>query len=321
MRPAQIFISYRRDDAAGYARAVYDELAERFGADRIFIDVDDIGAGQPFGDVIRQAVVASKVLLVLMGRRWLGEREDGLPRIAEPDDFVRLEVAAGLAGGVHVIPVLLDGATMPAKGQLPEVLQGLTDRNAIEIDNRGFAADIDRLAAALQVALGAEARRRSRRLVPAAWGLGAALLIAVAGMLLWRTMGASRDVMSERAAVALAPPAFIGTWQADVTYDWPNAHHVERFVFAGDAGELHGSASFLGVPRGIADASLEPGGLRFATRTGEIGGADTVHRYRGRWSGSEIRFVMQTEGGSTPHVPVEFVARRVVDAAASAASP
>ena len=36
MRPDHVFISYRRDDAAGYARAVYDALAQRFGAERVF---------------------------------------------------------------------------------------------------------------------------------------------------------------------------------------------------------------------------------------------------------------------------------------------
>jgi len=36
-----------------------------------------------------------------------------------------------------------------------------------------------------------------------------------------------------------------------------------------------------------------------------------VHRYRGTFVSSEIRFVLQTEGGSSPHVPVEFTARRV----------
>lgn len=32
MHPAQVVISYRRDDTAGYARAIHDELAQHFGA-------------------------------------------------------------------------------------------------------------------------------------------------------------------------------------------------------------------------------------------------------------------------------------------------
>jgi len=75
MQQPQVFISYRRDDTAGYARAVYDELARHFGPERVFIDVDDIGAGQAFDEVIAHAVGGSKVLLVMIGKRWLGERE------------------------------------------------------------------------------------------------------------------------------------------------------------------------------------------------------------------------------------------------------
>ncbi|MBC7483039.1 MAG: hypothetical protein H7337_14335 [Rhizobacter sp.] len=83
-------------------------------------------------------------------------------------------------------------------------------------------------------------------------------------------------------------------------------------MFSGEADELRGSVSFLGVARGIVEASAAPDGLRVLTRTKvAIGVAvtDTVHRYRGRLKGHEIRFVMQTDGGETPHLPVEFVAR------------
>ena len=105
--PGQIFISYRRDDAAGYARAVYDELARCFGAGRVFIDVDDINAGQPFSEVIQRSVGESAVLLALIGKRWHGPREGSAPRISEAGDLVRQEVAAALAKGIRVIPVLL----------------------------------------------------------------------------------------------------------------------------------------------------------------------------------------------------------------------
>ena len=126
MQQPQIFISYRRDDAAGYARAVNDELVRCFGADRVFIDVDDINAGQPFSEVIQRSVGDSAVLLALIGKRWQGERESASPRIFEAGDFVRQEVAAGLAQGLRVIPVLLDGVAMPDPAQLPPELRPLT---------------------------------------------------------------------------------------------------------------------------------------------------------------------------------------------------
>ena len=107
-----------------------------------------------------------------------------------------------------------------------------------------------------------------------------------------------------------------GEWQADVTYDWNNARFSERFTFAGEADALHGSASFLGVARGVLEGRVDAAGVVFVTRTSETSGSGdsataVVHRYRGRLAGDELRFVMQTEGGSSAHVPIEFVARRV----------
>lgn len=145
----KVFISYRRDDAAGYARAIYEELTERFSPDRIFMDVDAIEPGLPFDEVIRNAVGQCEALLVLIGARWLAPQPDGKLRLEDEHDFVRLEIAAALARNIRVIPVLLDGTTMPKEAALPQALRGLVWRNAIEVSNTRFSSDIDRLANAL----------------------------------------------------------------------------------------------------------------------------------------------------------------------------
>ena len=49
-------------------------LGREFDPERVFIDVDDIGAGQRFDEVIHPALCGSRVLLVLVGRRRLGRR-------------------------------------------------------------------------------------------------------------------------------------------------------------------------------------------------------------------------------------------------------
>ena len=321
MSAPQIFISYRRDDAAGYARAIGDALDRRFGPERVFIDVDDIGAGQAFGDVIAQAVGGSRVLLVLIGRRWLGEREGQPARLHDPGDLVRQEVATALASGMHVIPLLLDGAAMPAPAQLPAPLQALAGRHALAIDNTRFTADLDRLIEALQQLVEPLADPRVEPLTATArpaspaertpdrpvWLrgtlLGAALLVALA---LW--LG-----LRPTAAPPEARPAVNGSWQAEVTYDWPNAHFSERFEFSGDGHRLQGSASFLRVPRTIEDGTADASGLRFVTRSTELTGAtarETAHHYQGVRVGDELRLTMQTQGGSSPHAPVTFIARR-----------
>jgi hypothetical protein len=328
MLTPQIFISYRRDDAAGYARAIGDALGRQFGPERVFIDVDDIAAGQRFDEVIHQAVDSARVLLVLIGRRWLGERAGQPARIHDAGDLVACEVAAALAGRMQVIPLLLDGALMPEAAQLPPSLQALTGLNALAIDNNRFADDLARLLAALRpldrpapagpaLALAASPPRTEGGPVAGRrWALGAAalgLLGLVLGLVLWSGLRPP----AARLAAAARPP-INGPWQAEVAYDWPNARFSERFVFSGDGDRLQGSASFLRVARSIDDGSIDPNGLHFVTHSPETAGTtsrDTEHRYQGRLVGDELRLTMQTVGASTPHAPVEIVARRAADAA------
>ena len=301
MANARIFISYRRDDSAGFARAIGDALGQRFGRERIFLDVDDIGAGEAFDAEIERAVGASSVLLVLIGRRWAGA-VDGTPqrRIDDPEDFVRHEVETGLARGLQVIPLLLDGATMPVEHELPEAMRPLARRQALPIDNARFNADIEHLEAVLRGVLG---RRVGAPVSPRArLGLGAATLvvIAAAGFGWWRSQGR---------------PAINGNWVAQARYDWPNADYTERFTFDGEGRDLHGKAGFLGSYRGIVEGRVEPAGnLTFLTRSHEQLGSgapkETTHRYRGKLTRDSLRLVMQTEGGFTEHVPVEFKAQR-----------
>lgn len=113
----------------------------------------------------------------------------------------------------------------------------------------------------------------------------------------------------------IAPSVDIGgTWQAEVTYDW-GEKYTETFVLRLEAGEVIGTASFLTVKCGILDGKMSGDKLNFVTRTQEQLNdepwKEVEHRYRGTVSQDEIRFILQTVGGYSSHVPVEFVAKRV----------
>lgn len=314
MPAAQIFISYRRDDTAGYARAVFDALAGRFGHERVFIDVDDIGAGQAFDEAIAHAVGQSEVLLVLIGPRWLAGRDGGPSRLQAADDFVRQEVAAGLARGMRVIPLLFDGAAMPTEAQLPGPLQPLARRQALVMDAGRFAADIERLVAVLRDALGEPAAGAPAAVPPTAVARRGALAAGAVGLVLMGAWALWRRPGPPAAPAAPARAAVNGRWTAHVVYDWSHAEYDERFEFDGEGSELFGSASFLRLARGIVEGRVEADRLQFVTRTQETGGPtgvrDVTHRYRGRLVGDELQLVLQTENAGSPHVPVRFVARR-----------
>ena len=93
----KIFISYRRDDSAGYAGRLFDNLSAHFGKDQIFMDIDRIEPGEDFVQVIETAVGSCDVLIALIGRHWLTVTDGTVRRLDNPNDFVRLEIAAALA--------------------------------------------------------------------------------------------------------------------------------------------------------------------------------------------------------------------------------
>ena len=139
-----VFISYRRDDAMGYAGSLVRELQQTFNPDEVFMDVSGIRGGEEFPEVIRKKIEAVDVMLVLIGPQWLDMRgHEGERRLDEEGDYVRMEVALGLKRGVRVVPVLLGDAQMPKVDHLPADLQDLATRNAVWLSNRTWDSDVD----------------------------------------------------------------------------------------------------------------------------------------------------------------------------------
>ena len=151
-----IFIGYRRDDTADVAGRIYDAMALRFGRQRIFKDVDNIGPGVDFGDYIKSVLPRCRVALVLIGPHWLDSKDQsGRRRIDDEHDWVRIEIETALATpGLLVVPVLVNGAGMPRGEAVPESLRPLLRRNAAIIRrDPDFHDDVERLATALRASV------------------------------------------------------------------------------------------------------------------------------------------------------------------------
>jgi hypothetical protein len=144
--PGWIFVSSRRDDAAYPSGWLFDKLAQNFGRDQIFKDIDSIQLGDDFVEVITAAVARCDVLLAIIGRRWLTlSDEGGRRRLDNPSDFVRLEIEAAITRNIRIIPILVDGARMPSAEDLPPSLARLARRQALELSPTHFDFDLSRL--------------------------------------------------------------------------------------------------------------------------------------------------------------------------------
>jgi predicted ATPase len=154
---AKVLISYRRSDSAGIVGRIYDRLVARYGADGVFLDVDNIPFGVDFREHVRERLAGADVVLAIVGSYWLGA-SNGHVRIHDDDDPVRMEIEAVLAAGTPLCPVLIDGARMPSERELPPTLSRFAYVNAAPLDaGRDFEHDVSRLIASLDALLGAKA--------------------------------------------------------------------------------------------------------------------------------------------------------------------
>jgi outer membrane protein assembly factor BamB len=199
-----IFISYRRDDSAGYAGRLYDALASEFGKRRVFMDVNAIQPGEDFVQLIQERVAACDYLIAVIGRNWLKSVDDkGLPRLQNPEDFVRLEIAHALARGILVIPVLVGGAPMPPAAALPGDLKALSTRNALEIHDELFAESVQRLVNEIRAGVGGhQLDRGSRRFRMAA---GTTVVALIGGLALIFGLGGKPPPSQETPAADAVP--------------------------------------------------------------------------------------------------------------------
>ena len=146
-----IFISYRREDSSPYAGRLFDRLADRYGEERIFMDIDTMKVGLDFVEQIAEAVQSCDVLIAVIGKTWVNiQDEGGHRRLDNPEDFVRVEIQAALERNIPVVPLLVWGAEMPKASDLPEPIAKLTRRHAMKMSDERFRADATRLIEQIQ---------------------------------------------------------------------------------------------------------------------------------------------------------------------------
>jgi TIR domain len=150
---ARIFISYRRRETAGHAGRLYDKLSEHFGPERVFMDLT-MEPGVDFADTINEAVGDCGALVALIGDEWLTVTDaSGRRRIDDPADVHRLEIEAALDRQVLLIPALVQDAEMPTADDLPDPLDPLVRRHAVELSDQRWDYDVGRLITVLERAL------------------------------------------------------------------------------------------------------------------------------------------------------------------------
>lgn len=150
---SRAFLSYRRADSAQWVGRIYEGLTRDFLRSQLFVDVDYIGLGADFAAVIAGKMAKCSCFVCIIGRDWMGPSgRSGSARIFDQGDFVRIEVEAAIKAGIPIIPVLVDGATIPAANSLPPSLKALATADPLVLRRETYAQNMEELRARLRAA-------------------------------------------------------------------------------------------------------------------------------------------------------------------------
>jgi hypothetical protein len=143
---AKVFISYRRETAAGDARALCTSVAAHLGRESVLIDVDSLSVGRDFRKELRKVLASCDYMLVVIDSQWIDAKDAaGNRRLDNPGDYVRQEVEAGLERDIAVAPVLLNGGKLPEIEKLPHSLKELVYRGAFEVSHSRWESDVEEM--------------------------------------------------------------------------------------------------------------------------------------------------------------------------------
>jgi TIR domain len=293
---SKIIMSYRRSDSQAVSGRIVDRLIAHFGDKSVFMDIDNIPFGTDFRHHIKTALSHADVLLAIVGPDWLGIGADGRSRLQEANDPVRVEIEAALAEKLHVIPVLVNGATMPDAADLPGSLKDFAFLNAAPVDaGRDFHPHVDRLIKAIDevvphkseqllevpaVATTVSKPLRSRGLLIAV----AAVLLLVAGIAAWQLqprplpIAAAPEPAPPGATASATPPSSPASGLATNPQPAPPGSSTNP-----SSGPTQPTTAPPAAPAATAP-SQDPPGVAQTTAPPET---VDVHRFDGMWAGSD----------------------------------
>jgi hypothetical protein len=128
-----VFINYRRADERTAAVWLDEELRNRLGDAAVFLD-DSMPPGTEFTGELINNVRRCEILLAVVGPRWEASYDrDGQRILDRDDDWVRVEIAEALAGGIQVIPILVGAREKLTPDSLPENIREIATRQYVHL--------------------------------------------------------------------------------------------------------------------------------------------------------------------------------------------
>ena len=262
----EIFISYRRSDAQHAAFALHAHLARAFGETQVFLDRERLQAGRDWSKGLAEAIGAARIVLAVMGPRWINAADDwGRRRIDDPEDWVRIELATALQRGIPVIPLMLDGFQAPPPEALNDALSGLALQQSHPLQNASWMSDVQHLIDLLAARLALP--RRDREATPG-------------------TLSKPRKTIRR---TALSDEEVLARLNNEGLAHWGLAHHTHPWVVVGTAQELARGYEFEGFYEAVDFMAV-------AARQVEAWKPPHHPRWQNQWKAVQVWFSTWDEG-------------------------
>ena len=254
----RVFISYRRRDSEAVVGRIRDHLVEYLGPESVFKDVDSIEPGEDFRTVLQASIRECDAMLVVVGPDWLAPMPGAQQaRLFDPDDYVRAEIEQALAHRVVLIPVLVEGAAMPAATSLPMSVRDLVFHQAAPVrPDPDFHSDIERLLERppFDLTIEREPRERMGRSLTVgnvfAIGLALAALVTVIVV----AKGSGRTSTSGVASTVRATPSTSSASDTSAATGVADATTLASVLASSSAAATSALPTTLAVPAGVSAA-------------------------------------------------------------------
>ena len=240
-----IFISYRRDGGAQYARILQLELEKR--GYKVFLDYEELTDGV-FGDNIKEAIFEAPIFMMVLSAHYLD-------RCKNEGDWVREEIMLAIVQQKHFIPINPDNSFDGIPADIPEEIKHIVGSHQHSEVNFGqlLGASIDRMVK----------NRVSGHVSPSQHGKGkwiavvVCCLIVLVGLLyVFQKRNNRTDQIAELKVLAETYAKPIEdkcrqniNWSSDISLEQLNAiaHILSNMV------EVEGGVFMQGAPSGISE--------------------------------------------------------------------
>jgi hypothetical protein len=136
--PQTVFLSYRRDGGAPFARMLYIHLT--YSGYDVFLDVETLGAVR-FGPEIFSAIDQSYFFMPIL-------TPGSIDRCGQDQDWLRQEIGHALKQRKKIVPIFCEGFSCPEETALHESIREIRQYNGCYLshtDFRGFADKLENM--------------------------------------------------------------------------------------------------------------------------------------------------------------------------------